>query len=451
MAYTINKSNGTIFATIADGTINTDSSLTLIGKNYAGYGEFLGENFVKLLESGANSTAPGSPLTGQLWYDTSANLLKIYNGTTFKTISAATSSASQPTSNVTGDIWWDTTNEQLKVYNGTGFTLIGPAFTAGSGTSGAIVDTIEDSVAVDHVVVKMFVEDDIVGIFSKDASFTPGSSISGFTTIRPGLTLATTVGGVTQLFQGTSTDSQLLDSLDSSQFLRSDASDTTSGTLGVLNDSGLSVGADSDLTFTVSGSDATVRNVTSNGNLQFNINDGGVNTNVLNIVGSTGNVLPGANASIALGSTTAQFADVYAVNFNGTASQAEYADLAERFEADTVYPAGTVMEIGGSKEITECSDALSDRVFGVISTRAAYLMNARAGSNETHPPIAMQGRVPVRVIGTVQKGDRLVSAGNGLARAASTDEINSFNVIGRALQSKTSEGEGTLEAIVAIN
>jgi hypothetical protein len=99
MAYTINLTDGTIFATIADGTINTSSSMTLVGKNYAGYGEFLDENFIHLLENGANSTAPGAPLTGQLWWDKANNVMKVYNGTTFKVISASTASATQPTSN----------------------------------------------------------------------------------------------------------------------------------------------------------------------------------------------------------------------------------------------------------------------------------------------------------------------------------------------------------------
>jgi hypothetical protein len=114
MAYTINLTDGTIFATIADGTINTSSSMILVGKNYAGYGEFLDENFIHLLENGSNTTAPGAPLTGQLWWDSGNSLMKVYTGTAFKTISAATASATAPTGNVTGDIWWDTVNQQLK-------------------------------------------------------------------------------------------------------------------------------------------------------------------------------------------------------------------------------------------------------------------------------------------------------------------------------------------------
>jgi len=92
MAYTINLTDGTIFATVADGTINTDSSLTVVGKNYAGYGEFLNENMIKLLESGANTTQPSAPLTGQLWFDKSGGLLKVYNGSQFKNLGSATAS-----------------------------------------------------------------------------------------------------------------------------------------------------------------------------------------------------------------------------------------------------------------------------------------------------------------------------------------------------------------------
>ena len=425
MSYTITLTDGTVFATIADGTINTASSMVLVGKNYAGYGEFLDTNFIRLLESGSNTTAPGAPLEGQLWWDSGNNLLKVYNGTIFKTISAATASASAPTSNVTGDLWYDTTNQQLKVYTGTTFLLVGPQFSAGEGTSGAIVATITDNVSVDHVVVQLWVNDSIVGMISKDATFTPQTSISGFTTIRPGITLSTLVGSQVPLFQGTATNSQLLNSLTSSQFMRADTNTSTTGTLSVLNDTGLSVGADSDLRASVSGTDVTIRNQTSGGNLYFGVNVAGNVTPTLTIFGANGYV-------------------------SGTRITAQYADMAERFEADTVYEAGTVVELGGSAEITLVTDDLSEKVFGVISTRAAYLMNSSAGSDATHPPVAMTGRVPVKVVGQVSKGDRLVAAGAGQARAAKPGEATAFNVIGRSLQDRTDTAPGIVEAIVTI-
>ena len=135
----------------------------------------------------------------------------------------------------------------------------------------------------------------------------------------------------------------------------------------------------------------------------------------------------------------------------GARLQATYADLAERFEADTAYDAGTVVELGGEKEITSVRYELSEDIFGVISDTAAYLMNSGAGNNTTHPPVAMTGRVQVKVTGIVKKGDRLVSAGNGIARAANKGEATSFNTIGRSLTDKTTDGLGEVTAIVIIN
>jgi hypothetical protein len=452
MAYTINLTDGSIFATIADGTINTASSMILVGKNYAGYGEFLDENFIHLLENGANSVAPGAPLTGQLWWDKANSLMKVYTGTAFKTISAATASATAPTGNVVGDIWWDTTNQQLKVWNGAAFTLVGPASTAGQGTSGAVVDTVTDNVSVDHVVIKMFVNDVVVAIISKDATFTPQVAISGFGTIGPGMQLSSTVAN--NLFRGTSTDSQSLGGVLAASFLRSDENDTTSGTLGILNDTGLTVGADQDAKISVTTATSTVniQNQTADANIAVVVNDGGVTTTAMLVVGSTADVgfrgITNLNAAGQgnIGSSGTPFNTVFA-----TATTALYADVAERFAADQEYAPGTVVELGGTAEITRSLDDLSEKVFGVISTRAAYLMNSGVGTDATHPPIAMTGRVPVKVTGQISKGDRLVSAGQGQARAAQPGEATAFNVIGRALENKTTTDDGVIEAIVTIN
>jgi hypothetical protein len=426
MAYTINLTNGTIFATIADGTINTASSMVLVGKNYAGYGEFLDENFVHLLENSANTTAPGAPLTGQLWWDSANGLMKAYNGSAWKTISSTTAQSTAPTNNVQGDLWYDTVNAQLKVWTGAAWLLVGPAFTSGQGTTGAIADTITDNVSVSHVVIKLYVEDDVVGIVSKDAAFTPQASISGFTTVRPGITLSTLIGSQVPLFQGTASVAQTLEGYDPTDFLLKNVAETTTGTFAVLNNTGLSVGSNQDIRLGVSGTTATIYNQTSNGNITFNVNKAGVPTTVMTINGATGGI-------------------------SGTNISAQYADVAERFEADSLLEAGTVVELGGSNEITRVTDELSEKVFGVISTRAAYLMNSLAGSDTTHPAVAMTGRVPVNTIGLVCKGDRLVSAGNGVARAARAGEATAFNVIGRSLNDKSTTELGIVEAIVKIN
>ena len=425
MSYTINLTDGALFATIADGTINTSSSMTLVGKNYAGYGEFLDTNFIHLLENASNTTAPGAPLEGQLWWDSGNGLMKVYTGTTWKTISSATSSSTAPTNNVTGDLWYDTVNAQLNVWTGTAWLLVGPQFTAGTGVTGAIVATIVDNTSTDHVVIELYVNDNIVGIVSKDAAFTPQAAIPGYTTVRPGITLATLIGTQVPLFQGTATSAQAISGFTANSFMRTDANTSTTGTLSVLNNTGLAVGANSDLRATVSGNDVTIRNQTSGGNLYFGVNVAGNVSPTLTMFGANGAI-------------------------SGNQINANYADVAERFEADEVLSPGTVVELGGSAEITQVNTDLSENVFGVISTRAAYLMNSNAGPDATHPPVAMTGRVPVKVIGQIRKGERLVSAGNGMARAAQPSEATAFNVIGRALRDKLDAGEGTVEAIVTI-
>ena len=463
MAYTINLTDGSIFATIADGTTNTDSSMTLVGKNYAGYGEFLDENFIHLLESGANTIPPTAPLVGQLWYDTSASLLKVYNGSAFKVLSAATAQASAPTGSVTGDLWFDTVNAQLKIYNGTSYILVGPSYTSGTGTSGAIVDTVTDtSPGADHVIVKMYVNNTVVSIFSKDTTFTPAVAISGFSTIAPGLNMSTTVADA--MFVGTATSADTFGGFTASQFMRSDTNTSTTGTLSVLTDTGLYVGGNQDINVYVNGNDGYIYNQTENGNIYLRVNDGGVATNAITIVGSTGNVVVNSNLSIGtgivgvggivnnnangvgnIGSSTGYFNTIFA-----KATSAEYADVAERFAADETYIPGTIVEIGGIAEITRAINELSENVFGVVSTRPAFTMNGAAGDDSSHPAIAMTGRVPVLCTGIVHKGDRLVCAGWGIARAASKEEITAFNVIGRALTDKLTESEGTVEAIVSI-
>lgn len=480
MAYTITTTAGATLASIADGTVNsTATSLTLIGKNYAGYGIFLNENYIKLLENFTNASAPTAPLTGQLWYDSTNALLKVYNGSLWKPISSSASGTSQPASPVVGDLWYDSANAQLKVWSGSAFITVGPSYTTTSGTSGAVVETILDSASASHVVVKFFISNTVVGILSKDATFTPQTSISGFTTIVPGFNLSSSISGA--LFTGTVSEASTLQGITASQFLRSDqaASSAYAVTVGSLL-----VG--SDLTVATSSGHVNVTNGTSDKDLNLFINKGGVSTKAIGITGTNGRVvlgndlnvtgaanvtgtttlgvtsvtgvitlaaqmLPSANISIELGSTSLRWANVWATTFRGTSITASYADLAERFEADSHYLPGTVVELGGINEITAAIQELSDDVFGVISTRAGFLMNGDAGNDQTHPPVAMQGRVPVRVIGSVRKGDRLVSAGAGLARAADKTEITAFNVLGRALEDKDSLTEGTVEAIVKLN
>lgn len=485
MAYTVTKTSGATLATIADGTVNTSAtSLTLIGKNYAGYGIFLNENYVKLLENFSNSTAPSAAVTGQLWYDSQNTLLKVYTGTTWKPISSSTAQGTDPASGVIGDLLWNTASQQLKVWSGSSWVTVGPSFTSTSGTSGAVVETILDSSAGSHIVVKFYISNSVVAVLSKDATFTPQTSISGFTTIKPGFNLVSSSTLSGSQFTGDASNALSLGGVGASQFLRSDQNATTAYQLTIGG--GVIVGSDLELDPS-SNAAVAIRSTTSNKNIVFSVNSSGTPTPAISIAGSTASVtfsnavtvtgtltstgaatfssttllqgtttvgasiLPSANNTREIGSSGLRFANVWATTFRGTAITAQYADLAERFEADVPMTPGTVVMLGGAKEITAAQEELSEDVFGVISTNAGFLMNDAAGSNQTHPPIAVNGRVPVRVIGQVKKGDRLVSAGNGLARAAKRTEITAFNVLGRALHDKNTQGEGTVEAIVKLN
>lgn len=864
MAYNITKSDGTPLATISDGQTNsTATSLTLVGKNFAGYGTFLNENFVKLLEHFANSTEPANPKAGQLWYQTSTRIMQLYDGIAWKSISGAQNVADEPTYKVAGDLWFDSVNQQLKVWSGAGWVVIGPSFTSTTGTSGAVADTVIDSSQFSHVVVKFFVQNQLVAVLSKDATFQPATTIPGFPSIKPGLNLAR--GTSPELvFYENANNASYLGQVAADQYLTKDNAlltsklvirnndgveledpsgtgitnfqlkidnndiqlnslirgnglvlntkpdnaggatqtvlrvDKVTGLITVLNDptseTGIATknyvdtrdnntrtmlqnnvlainsnvstlssnvggnpiggsiysnvrtiqthlgfrkggpGSADDLKYTeltVTNNDSFVSNLftlwgnvssvvanvltrtgdggpggtagssmyanvrslqgrastlenetvrrdgtlsitgvlvpdntnqrdfgssskrfvsgyindlvlgstlndaanlpagtivnlktinytggrgkydpitlvanplTITGNIKFNDNIDGtptanvalgidgpmrvqgaltvngditftdatayneaynigisatrrynniwvktVNADSLNVSGGIGgsgtpatfgtlttrNIIPETDATysigtltgpkrfvtvfaseftssnyvslgasgitwagtdatvdigtsskrfnilyaknwqgeaikttsagiflqtgigtntIDIGATGAIFRTVYATTFNGKATSAQYADLAERFAADAAYAPGTLVRLGGSEEVTIETEEASTEVFGVVSSQPAHLMNAEAGSDETHPPIAMVGRVPVRCVGEIRKGDRLISAGNGCAKAArDASVLGSGQIIGRALANKLSTDEGLVEAIVKVS
>ena len=151
--------------------------------------------------------------------------------------------------------------------------------------------------------------------------------------------------------------------------------------------------------------------------------------------------------------TETNLVDIRCNVVHALSTSAQYSDVAERFEADAPMAEGAVVEIGGGEEITEATTELSENVFGVISTKPAYAMNAGAGNSDSHPFVAMTGRTPVRVTGTVIKGQRLVSSTvKGTARAVATGEtITPFHVIGRALESKSDASIGLVNCAVRTN
>ena len=142
--------------------------------------------------------------------------------------------------------------------------------------------------------------------------------------------------------------------------------------------------------------------------------------------------------------------DVRANIIHATSTSAQYADLAERYETDCEVQVGDVMMLGGQAEVTKCDKELCDQVFGVVSESPAFLMNAHAGNNDSHPMIALKGRVLVKLQGTGKAGDRVVSAGNGTARVASIQECTAFNTLGRLIKHKYNEETALTECVIGV-
>lgn len=455
--YNLQLTNGNLLVIVPDGTSDSaTTSLTLVGRNFPGYGIYLNQNFVKLTENFSNGSAPNNPLRGQLWWDSSNILLKVYDGAQWKVVgSGATGEGNDPPENpVEGDIWWDPVNKQLFVWNSSGagtWSLIGPTSSAAT-TATDFLSNVNGINTLGNISIM----GKTVAVFNNGdyAPFSPTAPISGITTVRPGMNFSGTVESSMisspNMIFGVSSNNIQVTSLSANQGfkinLRPGNVETTCFTVNGVNGR-VTVASDPQENLGV----ATKQYVDAiAANLETVISQTVANVELPTDPGGNtvfeSSIVPSANLLYNLGSTTTWWNNIY-----GTAIHAKYADLAERFEADEEYEAGTVVELGGPAEITAVVEDLSEDVFGVISTQAAYLMNSSAGSDASHPPVAVQGRVPVKVIGPVQKGDRLVSAGNGYARVGKKPELTAWNVIGRALENKNDDGPGMVEAVVKLN
>ena len=494
MAYTVNKTNSSASPnayTVQDGVVNTQTDLSFIGKGYAGYGELIAENFLQLLENFSNTSAPTKPIEGQLWWDSTNSKLQVYNGTSFQTAGgSAPYQSTAPNNLAAGDIWIDSDTGQMYYYNGTASVLVGPPSSTGT-TSGFTFDSILDSNDATQNITKLFNDGNLIAIISED-TFTPKSAIAGFSSVTKGITLSTDISDLR--FAGTSTDSDKLGGVAAANYLRSNANDTTSGTLGVINDSGLSVGSDSDLSITVDGTGVVVANTVVDTDITFKVNDGGVTTTVMTVDGSlarvgigtttpstalevngtitatsvttalsgnvTGNltssgantmgtltmagtitskaIAPDADASYDIGTSSKGYSTVHA-----KATSAQYADLAEIYETDNNYEVGTVVVFGRTKEITTTEQKYDTRVAGVISENPAYIMNSKSDGQ----PVALAGKVKCKVHGIISKGTMLVaSERTGCATKSEHPPVGS--VIGKALESYNSDETGVINIVV---
>jgi hypothetical protein len=591
MAYIINRYNGQLLTTVEDATLDTTTSLSLLGRNYTGYGEAFNENILFLLENFSNDTAPSRAISGQLWYNNVNGTINVYDGTSWQSVGAAEISETEPTPNK-GALWFKSGTDQLYIFNGTEWVLIGPQSLEGFGLTELKAKQLTDTENAVHASLWAYVDNQVVAIYSFD-TFVIGSAtaVPGFSQIKRGLNLASnavfngaiqgnadtasrllttaTINGT--LFDGSAsititanTGKQLIpgdyisgnsfngsqetlwninatpnntigtvvarDSTGSftavninsnlvgnvtgnvtattgtSKFNRVEANEFVGATLsgnaftasklqtartinGVSFDGSQNItvpAASSTLTGTRLSSTVVESNLTTLGTLSsLSMTDTGAGISFNNIfnVKVDSNVptieAKGSRLNIKLGTTSAlSYIDattatslggdpnptvlptgnvnlgmvgsplnrVHANLIVGVATEAQYADLAEMYEADKKYPAGTVMIFGGSKEVTISSITNDKRVAGVISENPAYLMN-RDLQTSTSVPIALQGRVRVRVRGFVKKGDMIVTSNiPGVGKAESNPKLG--EVIGKSLEDKETDDIKAIEIVV---
>lgn len=509
MAYTIDRYNNTQLTVVEDGTIDQTTDLKLVGKNYAGYGEIQNENFVFLLENFSGANPPPKAISGQIWFDSSTKKLKFYDGSKFRTTGGAEISASVPAGLTEGDFWWDTANEQLYAYNGTDFILVGPQDAGDGLTqwqSRTVRDITAASRSViagtinDEVVAILSTQD-----FTIDGSDAE-NAISGFDRVRKGMTLKDTInttGGVTSTdyrFWGTASNALKLGGVDAANFVVSTPGEVTVFTEIVeFADAGLSVGDSNDLKIKIENDNQAVISNDVGLLISFRTkNTLGATKNPLRIFSNS--VIPGLQGdgitteTVTLGSADHSFSNVYATNFTGlaqkasglvvsstsrsgsesatsgtvavrtsssetingqsipagslkatyligTATQAQYADLAEKYTTDQEYPVGTAMAVSRNTEYEAEAAGKSNHAIGVISAEPAYLMNMDCEGQA----IGLKGRVPVRVLGTVKKGDAVYAWENGVCTTMETRAL-----VGIALQSSEVSEEKLIECVLKV-
>lgn len=341
MTYTINRSDNTVLANIADGTINdTSTSIKLIGKNSSSYGESINENFVHILENFASTTQPVNPMVGQIWYDKSESRAKVYLGPNFgwNRFSVTHIGTTAPNNSAinTGDLWYDESNSELKVYTNNNWVTI---------TQGEVPATVRskmlyDTASQNKPVLEFVVDTKVVAIVSSHNKFVPRSDL-------------------------------------------------------VIADS----------------------NPTEYYYQRFPLIFKGITLNNENATDNENNY-----------------------KYNGIASSAYYADLAERYHIDKKTESGYLIKIGGENEIT-LTTKRGDNVFGVISDKPGLELNANAGNDDTHPYVALIGRVNAKIKGKIQKGDCIMPSDIPGVGCKWYPEYPQNSIIGISLEDNNNENQ----------
>lgn len=423
MPYNVNRYNGVLLTTVPDQTVDSSSTdLRFVGKNYAGYGEILNENFLALLEHFRGETQPRKSIPGQLWYDELNNKIKFRStDNQWRTLAVADVSSTPPTglqSKDKGNIWYDDTQGQLSVWNGTDFELIGPERSTGFGETKLTSDVIRDNSNIARAIIKLTIDDDVIGVISNQ-EFTIGNieSITGFTTIKKGVTLIDTPPtGITSSdfrFWGTASNSQLFNDLDISNFVLRSPSGST------YDDAGMTIGTDSDLKIHVINGDESVIENQLDRTLRVRIKSGSTNNDIA--IFSNAGILPGTSDAYNIGSSTIRYREIHARELYGSLSGTVTGDVESTnglvmLDASTEELNGTLIgDLKGS-----ILDSANNLVYDA-STKTFNSTNVNT-TNITADTLTLNNRV----VGDI-KGDVYASDDSIAYNAGTKDWYGTFN------------------------
>lgn len=407
MAYQVNNFDGSFLVSVADGTIDTTTDIRFIGKNYAGYGEVQNENFLHLMENFANTTPPPKVVTGQIWYDSSTERLKFYDGARFRMASGAEPKSSAPTGLKQGEFWWDTSAKQLYTWSGTDFVLVGPAASPDLGASTIEASVVKDTSNNNHSIVKIISGGKTIAVVSQDeftlnTAINPINDTSSFVTIKKGITLINSSTGITSdnhFYWGTASNAAKLGGVSADQYLQK-------GNLSFDNevafkDPGFTVGDQNDLKVWVDGDQVYLENQLGNP-ITFRITVTPTSDERdIAIIKSTG-IVPGATSVYDLGTSLFKWNDIHAVTVNGNVTGDVTGNVTGDVSGTLKANDGvTVLVNGDTKEIGYVSAVLRGTLFGNVSGNVTGSATSASQLGSYSPSIAVpsssdKSSVPVR-------------------------------------------------------
>lgn len=292
MTYTINKTDGNELTKIPDGTLDSSSTaLTLIGRNATGFGEAFNENFVKLLENFASTTAPENAIKGQLWFDTASNRINVFDGNTFRATGAPQVGPRVPDPLTTGDLWINNETNQMWMYDGTDLILVGPIYTAAQGVTGFKIDTVIDIDGISHSVCQLFVKNILLGIFSS-TSFFPKLPIPGYGPVEKQVKIGFNASVLNNMkFDVTVTKSESILLEDgvtaktASELVFNNEENTFTERMFIQNNLGLDIGASSQVRQYVSSNNFIIENQIENKDIRLQVKSGATTVTGITVTG----------------------------------------------------------------------------------------------------------------------------------------------------------------------